>query len=724
MVFDSQRSSRTARRGRGAAGVCIATAAGLPAMAADATADAGQNNVTPVVVTARKPTITALSEEVQNTAQSIDVLPHQLLQQQAVASLQDALKNVPGVTLNSGEGGAHGDTINLRGFPAADDFFLDGLRDTGFYTRDTFNLDTLEVYKGPASTLFGRGSTGGVVNQVSKTPVLHPIDAGTVSVGTNNDVRGTADVNQMIGADNALRINGMVERSNVTDRDGVLNRHWGIAPSLALGIGGPTSLTLEYLHQEQNDIPDYGIPFVAGKPAPVPRNLDYGLITDDAFKTRVDIATLKFEHDFNSSVSISENARYGHYWFDSRQTGPHYDPSGLVPVPTASTPLSSIMIYRDRPSVDGLVTTEMSETDATFKFATGPLQHTLVAGLDFDRESAALVRYANQISSGLTVGPGLVGPTPLLDPDPYEPVAHQTAVRQTPTTVTDTVAGSLVDSIDLGAHWNFVGAIRLDRFHAHYNQPLGKPSSFDHTDVIPSPRLAVVFKPTEHQSYYVSYGTSFDPSAENLSLAASNANLGPEKDRTFEIGAKAVVLQGMLSLTGALFQTEMTNARVADPDIPSLQALSGDLRVRGLELGAQGHITPQWEILAGYTYLDGITVKSTAPAQVGQPLQNTAHHQANIWTVYDLPMGFKVGTGLNYLGKRPADVDGQAFVPSYLTWDAMLSYQINSNLSLQLNGTNLTNVYYFTNSYYSSPAENHVLPGPGRTFTLTLSAAY
>jgi catecholate siderophore receptor len=255
-------------------------------------------------------------------------------------------------------------------------------------------------------------------------------------------------------------------------------------------------------------------------------------------------------------------------------------------------------------------------------------------------------------------------------------------------------------------------------------QTLGTPSAFDHTDVIASPRLALVYKPTEDQSYYLSYGTSFDPSAENLSLSATDANLGPEKDRTFEAGGKIVILNDRLSLTAAVFDTEMTNARVADPDNATLQTLAGDLRVVGAELGAQGHLTDKLEIIAGYTWLDGRTVRSTNPAQVGKPLQNTAPNQANLWTVYEISEQLKIGAGLNYLDGRPADMDGLIHIPAYVTLDAMVSFRVNRSLSVQLNGTNLADAYYFTSSYYTSPQENHVVPGPGRTVTLTLAYAY
>ena len=707
----SQIRYRRSRLGLGSATLCLATAASLSAQAESA-ADSRSTSVDSVVVTGRKPGISALSETIQNTPQSINVLPKALLAQQGVRTLQEALKDVPGITLNAGEGGVHGDSINLRGFPASDDFFLDGLRDTGFYTRDAFNVDAIEIYKGPASTLFGRGSTGGVVNQVSKVPVLHPIDEATLTVGTNSEVRGTADINAVISPTAAFRLNAMGERSEVVGRDYVLNNRWGIAPSLSLGIGTPTTLNLSYLHQQEDNIPDFGIPFVGPRPAPTPRNFYYGLPADDRTKADVDIATLKLEHSFGSNLSISEEARYANYGFVSRMTAPHYGPTP----PGVNTPLDTIQVFRDRPSVDGAVTTAMSQTQVTYKVSTGPLEHTLVAGLDLDEETAKLTRFANQMNA--------IAPTPLLNPNPNEAFpGHQTTVTQRPVTKTDTVGVSLLDTIEIGPHWEVIGGARFDSFSARFNEPITK-AHFSHTDEIASPRGAIVYKPNDSQSYYFSYGTSYDPSAENLSLSARTADLAPEKDRTFEVGGKIVVLKGLLSLTAAAFNTEMTNARVGDPINATLQVLAGDQRVNGIELGASGRITPQWEVIAGYTYLDARTIKSTDPTQVGQLLPNTAHHQANIWTTYDFDNGWEIGSGLNYLGQRAADLYGQAKVPSYITWDAMAAAKINDRLSVRLNGYNLLDKYYFTNSYDTSPVENHVLPGAGRTITLTALVSF
>jgi catecholate siderophore receptor len=689
--------------------VCLASS--LSAHGA-ATADSSTGDLKEIVVTGH-PSIGEFGSSLQDTAQNVTVIPQQVLSDQAVNNLQDALKNVPGITLNAGEGGTHGDNINLRGFAASDDFFLDGLRDTGFYTRDSFNLDAIEVYKGPASTLFGRGSTGGVVNQVSKAPQLDDFVRGTVVGGTNSELRGTADVNYAFGDSSAFRVNAMGFKSEVADRDFVENRRWGVAPSLTIGLGKPTTLTLEYLHQEQNDIPDYGIPFAFGKPVPVPRDTYYGLPSDDRTRARVDIGTAIFKTVFGENLWFTDTARAGNYFFDSRETAAHY---GASP-PAPGTPLDTVLTFRDRPSVQGTVSTLMNDANLHFRVATGLVQQHIIVGVELDREEADLTRFANQ----LNVIPG----TPILDPDPFEPFpGHQTQITQKPDTVTKTASGLVEDIVDFGPQWEATVAVRVDRFNAEFNEPITN-AHFEHTDTIGSPRASLVYKPVPTVSLYASYGTSYDPSAENLSLSAKTASLGPEKDKTFEVGLKSMVLDGRLALQAGVFQTEMTNARVGDPTNPTApQILAGEERVRGFEADAIGYLTDDLEIIAGYTHLDSETLQSSDPNSVGAPLLNTAPNQANLWLTYEFLTSWKAGFGVNYLDRRAADIDNTAHVPGYVTYDAMLSYRINSKVAVQLNGYNLANKYYFANSYFSSPVENHVVPGAGRTALLTVSFAY
>jgi catecholate siderophore receptor len=708
-----------------------------------------QDNLETVKVTARRSSLDILTEQIHNTAQSIDVIPLQVIQEQGTTNLQEALKNVPGITLNAGEGGAHGDQVNLRGFSASDDFFLDGLRDTGFYTRDPFDYQGIEVYKGPASTLFGRGSTGGVVNQVTKKPQTYPIDDISVALGSHDEIRGTADINYVTGDDSALRVNLMGQSSHYDGRPFARTRRWGVAPSFSAGIGGDTTFTVEYLHQQEDNVPDFGIPFLFGKPAPVPHNAYYGLPDDDRQKTDVDILTGHIDHKFNDIFSLTDTARFGRYWFDTRQTSPTYGDANCFDAPTPpypgaplcsntadpnpvtlhdplypvlGTPLDQIFVLRDRPSEQGTITTYMNELDLNAKFQTGPLAHTLVFGLEVDREVGDLERLENQDD--------IILPTPLLNPDPFESFpGHQIGLEGKPQTTTTTVGVFAIDSIALGPHWNLVGALRYDHFGADFNDTVDV-AHYTHDDNIVSPRAALVYKPDENSTVYFSYGTSFNPAASNLSLASSNNDLAPEKDRSFELGGKIVVLDGLLSLAAAVFDTKLSNARTADPEDPGEQSFAGTERVKGFEFTANGHITPNWEIIAGYTYLDTRDQGSAGPDLIG-PIPNTAPSQANLWSVYDFDNGLRLGGGLNYLGERAAGFDTEtvpgrlriAHIPSYITLDAMVGYRLTDNLDLQLNVDNLANRYYFTSSYFNTGDENHVVPGQGRTFLLTANVS-
>ena len=676
------------------------------------------DNLETVTVNGERTGFEQLPSTIQDTPQSIDVVTRQVMKDQATSTLQDALRNVPGLTLNAGEGGSHGDSVNLRGFAAGDDLFLDGIRDTGTYFRDSFNLESVDVLEGPASTLFGRGSTGGVINQISKMPTMSPEREATATFGTNAELRGTADLDQPIAEDAAFRVNLMGERTDVADRDYVRNRRFGFAPSVAWGLHEDTTVTLAYFHQEEDDVPDYGIPYLFNGPAPVPRNTFYGLASDDVFQTNVNVMTAVLKHRFTDALSLTETLRYGNYWMNSRISAPHYGDDdtrgdGEPPPPSPGLSPADILTLRDRPSVEGTTTNLTSQTAATYDFATGPVAHTLVVGVEASRETSDLTRYANQIDQ--------IPGTPVLDPDPNEPFpGTQTKVSSRPSTTGDTIAGFLLETMHIGPQWDVIGGFRYDRFDANYDEPVSR-AHFERVDTMPSPRAAIVFKPTPQQSLYFSYGTSFNPSAENLSLSSKNANLAPEKDRTYELGAKSQFLGGLLSATGAVFDTEMTNARVADPDDPLLQQLSGSQRVRGFELGVEGHLTERWSVLAGYTYLDAKTIASTAPAQIGEFLPNTARNAANLWTTYEIDDAWKIGTGINWLGHRFADMAGQVGIPSYVVWNAMAGYQVTDEINVQVNVYNITNAYYYTNSYYSSALENHVVPGAGRTATLTAS---
>jgi catecholate siderophore receptor len=654
-----------------------------------------------------------LAESQRNAPQSITVVPSRLMQDQGTANLEDALRNVPGITLNAGEGAARGDTVNLRGFSAFNDFFLDGVRDAAVYSRDDFDLQSIEVLKGPAAVLFGRGSTGGAINQVSKAPLLTPLEEVTTELGTNDLYRATADLDTPIAPGAAVRLNLMGQSSAIAERDEVRNRRFGVAPAAAFGIGEQDSLVLAYLHQQEDDILDTGIPFVDDRPAPVPRDAFFGLASDRA-TSDVDIFTARYRHDFNDSVSLDDTVRYGHYRFDYQFEAPNFGDA----VPTATTPLDDIRVGRDAPDSSGVQTNLDDQLDLTAHFSTGFIAHTLVAGLEIARQTSDIDRYRNPFNDDNNWVPE----TPLLDPDPYETRPAE-PVASTQNTVAPSGGAYVIDTLALGQHVNLTGGLRYDDFSASYENltvQSGALLRLHELNRLGSPRASLVIKPTSRQTYYFSYGTSFDPSAEALTLTTKTADLGPVKARSFEVGAKSEWLNDRLMLTQALFRTEVDNAQTNDPDNPTITVLNGNERVDGVELQAIGHLTPRWEIFSGYTYLDGRTLASGTPADVGKLMPNTAHNQLNLWTEYALPEGWEIGGGGNWLSHRFADGAETAYVPGYVVWNAMVSYEASPRLSLQLNANNLFNKLYYDGVYYTNPAENHVIPGAGRSVALTL----
>ncbi len=714
------RTSRLARRAIGGAALCVTSLAGITrALAGDseppAEGDSGPTGkVETITVTGKR---TDNPGAVQNLPQAVTVVTQELMREQATTRLEDALRNVPGITLNTGEGGAHGDTVNLRGFALTDGFFLDDVRDPGGYARDSFDVESIEVLKGPSAILFGQGSAGGVVNQTTKTPQLAPLLAGALEYGSNHEFRATADIDRPIGDSAALRLAIMGEKSSVTGRDDVEQKRFGFAPSLALGIGEPTSLNFSYFHQQEHDIPDYGIPYLFGAPAPVPRDFYYGLAHDDLTQIQVNVLTVKAAHSFNDSLTLTDTFRYGNYWANYRVTAPHFgdddtDGDGEPPLPAPGTPLGDITVLRDRPSSEGTQTYLFDRVELGGKFDTGPVGHTLAGGFEVGRQTSDLVRFSNQIDE--------IAATPLLDPNANEAFpGTQRDVDARPSTTADTIAFYAADTLQLTEHWSVVGGIRYDRFAASFNEPLSG-DHFNRTDTAWSPRLAVLFKPDEAQTYYLSYSRSFDPSASYLTLAPDNSSPAPERAKTYEIGAKLAWLGQRLFTTAALFRTELVNARESDPDDPSLQqAVGQNQRVQGFELGATGYLTKHWEITAGYAHLIPEITASITPGETGSELPNTPHNTANLWVLYESDDKWRAGAGMNYIGRRFADTLNTVNIPSYVVWNAMVGYEITEDIDLQLNVKNLTDKFYYDASYYSDPTENHVIPGPGRTFTLT-----
>jgi catecholate siderophore receptor len=648
-----------------------------------------------------------LPEPLKDTPQSITVVPQQIMREEAVFNLRDALRNVTGISLAAGEGGgAQGDNLTLRGFSARNDMFIDGVRDIGQYTRDTFNLDSVEVLKGPSSVLFGRGSTGGVINQVSKAPNLTPSYIFSGTIGSGPFFRGSVDLNQPLGGSAAFRFNAFGQDNDVEGRNETHITRWGAAPSVTFGLGTPTRLTASYYYLGDDNQPDYGFPYVFGEPAKVDRDTYYGLNDRDFEKDNVHIGTLRLEHAFTEDIRLRNTLRFAYY---GRQMA--VSTLSVQGNPAPGTPLNDILVSRAGAARDQADTALINVTDVIASFSTFGFKHTLVSGLELGRETSDIQRYT--FTGGL---PGTLV-TRVGNPDPD---ASMYAVNKVTNFRGDTTAFSFgvfaVDELSITEWLKLMGGLRFDLFDADFrNAFLGQ--RFSRTDTAVSPRAALVVLPTKSQTYYFSYGTSFNPSAEALSLAANNANTEPEKNETFEVGGKWDVLDGRLGLRTALFQIEKTNARTTDPAL-GVMVLEGRQRVRGFELEAIGRILPAWNIFAGYTYLDSrvleaLEVTNGIPVK-GKRIQNVPENTFSLWTTYDITEQWQVGGGVVYVDQRFANTTNVNRAPSYVRADLTAAYRPIKPLELRMNIINLSDEVYFDQVHPS-----HVVPGAARTFLFT-----
>ncbi|GAA3716591.1 TonB-dependent siderophore receptor [Oceanisphaera sediminis] len=636
------------------------------------------------------------------TPQTVTVVTKKVMEEQQALSLRQVLSNVSGITFDAGEGGGgSGDKINIRGFSANSNMQIDGLRDSSQNNRtDTFNIEQVEVLKGPNSVFGGAGTTGGAINQVSKAPKQRDFAEVGVGIGTDNYHRLTLDANKTldgVGVDSAARINLMAHENEVPGRDEVDRQRFGIAPSVTIGLSEQTRATLSYFHQTDDNLPDYGLPARDGKILPgVDSESYFGWRNLDEEKIQSDAVTLKLEHELNDTVRLENQTRYSRVDRDTTISAAHISivrPDNTV-LPEGNYLPAGPQAYRR----DAQTELWVNQTGLSTEFDTAGLEHDMLIGAEISRESYDLT------SSNLGLGSG-AHPYPT---DGYEinnPPGHWSGdTSYTPRGGTDaeldTRALYVFDTVTLHPQWDLSLGLRHDWVSGETtNKDSGLTTSS--SDQMFSGRAGLVFKPADNGRIYLAYGTSFNPSAEALATSGrvSGENLKPEKNNTWELGTKWELLDGRLGLDGALFRVDKTNARETNELTNELE-LAGEQRVQGVELGLTGELTEQWKVFANYTLLDSETLKSAAAPQTGgrsaegQPLGNTPRNSGNLWTTYELASGLEIGYGARYVGSRYVASDVDAKIDSYWLHNAMASYQLNEALSLQLNVNNLFDEEY------------------------------
>lgn len=668
-----------------------------------------------------------------DTPRSVQVVPKQVMSDQSASSLQDVLQNSPGITFAAGEGGrAGGDLPVIRGQNAASSLFLDGMRDASMQARDTFNLEQVEIIKGPDSVYSGRGGAGGSINLVSKAPKAKDATEVTGQIGTDRNYRGSVDSNWRLGEKSAFRLNVMGTKGDVPGRDRAVNfERWGVAPSLMLGMGTPTRITLSYYHYQNDSMPDYSIPYDPRVGLPVTETLGisrknfYGLAERDFLKTRDGMATVDFQHDFSDKLTLRNVVRYGRETADYLATQPDLTlanlPAGIV----------------DRPAYGRYYTTKAfaNQTDLSGEFLTGAVKHGFDLGFEYTSVKQTMAYTNDQVlsSDGVTKCPADLTQTSLRNPDPNVAYPCRTARSWPAPYATDTLALYGFDTLKFDEQWQASVGLRWDNYRTSGHDK--KKQGYSRTDNLFNYQLGLAYKPVPQGTIYASYGTSSTPSAvagataSDILRKSSDEAAAPEKSRSVEAGVKWLVLDERLTLTGAVFQDTRRNTNIEV--LPNEYEQAGQTRVRGIELGFSGSITPAWNIYGGYTFLDSKLIRGGRKdiGAEGQDLPNTPRNAFSLWSTYKVLPELTLGGGAYYVdkvyGNADAGVDASGapkarWVPSYWRFDAMAKYKFSSNLALQLNVLNVFDQTFYTRAR----PKNHAALGTGRAALLSVRLRY
>lgn len=663
-----------------------------------------------------------------NTPKTVTIITEKQIEERGAASLKDVLRTTPGVTLGTGEGGTPiGDRPFIRGFEASTDISVDGLRALGRSSYESFNLESVEISKGPGGAYSGRGSTGGSVNMVSKAPVEdETFQKVSTSVGTGDQKRLTYDGNWQLGDAVAARLNLMLQDSGVPGRDVLRDKRFGIAPSVAWRLNEASKLTASLYYSHTDATPDYGIPFAsrtysaggkygAGTKADpfeplgnVDRSNFYGSAQRDYREVDQTIATLKFDHEFSPSLRMSSVLSYinNHQEYVNARVAV----AGSAAAPEVTRPTR----------VPGRRFSETLAFSTNFQAeaVTGNIEHAISFGFEASREA---IRSVGAISAPVVGNTDLFNPNPWM---PFDPTGAQSTVMgsfgsDTPT-VTESKSLYFFDTMTFSPQWMANVGLRLDDYRF-------EGENFERHDTMVNYQLGLMYKPVEAATLYASIGTSSDPAgtcaaqAGGSGAACGSANTDPEKSTSYEIGAKWDLPSG-LQLSAALFKTVKDNQRAVVAgtgvnNIPAEYELVGNSEAKGFELGAAGQITDKWAVFAGYTYLDARLIDGGAdPDDNGNRLMNTAQDSFSLWTTYALTDKWTVGGGATYVGKRFTSTANTHVLPAYWKADLMTSYQFNEQSSLRLNVNNL----FDETIYEAGHAGVFANVQPGRNAVLTL----
>lgn len=676
---------------------------------ADSEAAASGSGRDDIVVTARNleyrtPDTSALKFDapLRDIPQTIDVIPDQVIRDQRALSMQDAVKNVAGIGMATGDG--QRDQFVIRGNISYGDLFIDGVRDDALYFRDLSNIERIEILKGPASVLYGRGSSGGLINRVSKKPGTEGGEI-VLSYGSWDDKRGEIDLGHVFTDNNvAVRLTGAIERSDSYRDQGFLKRE-AIAPSVLFAPSDRTRVLLQADYLRDRRLTDNGIPAFQGRPVDVPASTYYGAANGrdvDFSQSEVWSTTATLDHEFSDALKLHNVFRYYDYTLDRQNTIPN------VVNEVART------VTLNRQSTDRAEHGWFNQLELSGTFSTGALEHKLLLGFEAGRQS----KYELRIDRANIVTVDLFNP--ILPVLPLEvsgnPSTHRTGVYKT-------LGFYAQDMISLGDHWKVLAGLRYDRFGQEVRQRIAGQPDLARTDTFWSPRVGLVWQPSPTQSYYVSWNKSYQPSGETFALSTSSADIAPEKTINREIGAKFDLFDGKLSATISAFNLKRSDIKATDPVLLKVIPV-GVQRTRGIELSAQLELSEGWQAIASYAYLDARITKSPA-LDSGVRIQGnrptlTPVNSASFWLMRNFGERFGLGGGVNYVGDRQANLANTVVLPEYLTADAMAWARLGK-LKAQINIRNIFDRDYIVSAH--GTVGNLNMPGAPRSVMLTLRYA-
>ncbi|RKF23187.1 TonB-dependent siderophore receptor [Altericroceibacterium spongiae] len=720
--------SRTAQRGAASfvALGCVGFIASAPAMAQDQEPTRLQGvTVTDTAVedsyTVEEVSSPKYTAPLVDTPRTVNIITEDVLKDTASFSLQDAFRNVPGITLGAGEGGtASADIPFIRGVDATGDVFVDGVRDVGSQTREVFALESVEVAKGPNMDFGGRGAAAGAINLVTKAARAGNFGSVSATGGTSDLVRIVGDINREVNDQVAVRLVGMYHDSKTPGRDHVHDDRWGINPSVSWGLNSPVSLTLDYYHLEGDKIPDYGLPLTGSfgterHPADVDPDNFYGLLSRDFQKTNVDAFTAKFEADLSDSVTLSNITRYSDTTNRYIVTNPD-DSRGNV---------ADGYVWRNTKSRGSHQYGIVSNTNLSAIFNTGSIQHSLATGFEFNDTDSRNANYSVDTGSSdcATAGLGDYNCTDLYNPDPTDPWAGEVSRNTSPSKAGATEYSLYAfDTITIVPAFMLNGGVRWTSFKASGSgSGRGGPYDVSNKSDFWSWQGGAVFKPTENTSLYFSYADSKTPPGTSVgegsdNIGSNNALYEPQSTENWEVGAKAELFERALLLSAAAFRVNRSNIQQRDPT-GDVTEIFDSARLEGFEVSATGTAGPV-SMMIGYTYVDSELRDESVNS--GNYLPQTAKHNFAGTIDWQVTPQFSIGGGANGVSKRYADAGNLVSADGYVRFDAHAEYEINDTFGVRVNVNNITDKRYIVklrNPHFAVPAA-------GRQAIVTLTARY